>query len=137
MKFKQLCAELEVPENRGKHWLYCLRRADLIPERGRKLKNEFSEHEAEYFFKIRKLLAGGCESVPEAIRIMRENPTPEEALDAYRRGQIEQAALAKKIKELRAELALYRQNNWWGRIKRRLAGIFKRIGGERGDKPIF
>jgi hypothetical protein len=132
MKFKELCITLDEKETRVKHWLYCLRRAGLIPERERKLKNEFTDEETDYFVKIQQFLADGCESVPEAIRLMQATPSPEEALDAYRRSQKQIEQLQKKVSKQRQEIALLKDSSWWGKVKYFINNIFKRkVGDER------
>ena len=89
----------------------------IAPKQGLGNKMIFSEDDCKQFEKIKEFLAGGATSVPEAIRLMKGNLRPQEALDLYEKAQEKfQVAqtqimiLNKKVVELR------RSGSWFNRI---------------------
>lgn len=133
MTFKELCTTLNEKETRVKHWLYCLRRAGLVAERERKLKNQFTEEEVDYFRKIHQFLEDGCESVPEAIRLMKENTTPKEALEAHKRSQQHIEQLQSKVSAQRKKLAVIQKESWWNKVTQWFSNFLKRGDRDRGN----
>jgi len=119
MKFHELISELDETENRVRHWLAFLRKAELVNERGRRLKNEFTDEEVACFRKIKTYLAEGVETVPEAIRLIKDSITPSDALERaiMLNRQVDQ--LQKKVIALRKPSIWEKMTQWFGSLFRK------------------
>lgn len=118
--FKDICDELGIDENKGIYWKSLLKKVDLIhPKKGLSNKDIYSEDDLETFRKLQAFMEDGATSATEAVRLLQDNVTPEEALRRYRTSQRELEVTRKKLLALRKPF-WERVKGWLGRTASRL-----------------
>ena len=108
--FKDICHELGVDENKGIYWKSLLKKADLIhPKKGLGNKDIYSEDDLKTFKQLQEYMEDGATSATEAVRLLKDNVSPEEALRRYRTSQRELEVTRNKLLALRQP--------FWERVK--------------------
>lgn len=118
--FKDICNELRIDENKGIYWKSLLKKADLIhPKKGLGNKDIYSEDDLETFRKLQEYMEDGATSATEAVRLLKDNVSPEEALRRYRTSQRELEVTQKKLLALRKPF-WERMKGWLGNAASKL-----------------
>lgn len=99
-KVKDLCRELNEPEQRIRYWLVEMEKAELITPQRRSTSKLYSADDLE---KLRQLQAQVREGLtaPEVTRLMLERATPSEWKRAAVRASRQIAILQKKLLQIR------------------------------------
>jgi len=109
MHVKDVAQSLGVNEQRVHYLHRLLLKEDLIePKRGLGNKWIFSEEDFKQFQRLQDLLNNGANTTGEAIRIMKNNVTPAEAIERYQQSQRQIEVLQQKVIQLR--------RGWWYRL---------------------
>jgi predicted transcriptional regulator len=101
MDFRQLCEELGEDRQRVRYWAQLLVKEGLIKPPKRGIRQIFSQPEVETFRQIKQYLAEGADSTVEAIRLMKNNINPSDAIKRYEQAQRHIELLQKKVLQLR------------------------------------
>lgn len=119
--FKDICHELGVDENKGIYWKSLLKKADLIhPQKGLGNKDIYSEEDLNTFRKLQAYMEDGATSATEAVRLLQQNVSPEEALRRYQTAQRDLEVTRKKLLALRKPF-WERVRGWMGSAVSKLA----------------
>jgi len=117
MKFSELQKKLkEKDTEQVRYWDKLLKQHELISPTKIGNRHEYSSEDLEAFEQLRDFLAEGADSATAAIRLMKDDLTPAEALERYKKSQREINVLQKKVLDLR-------RPPWWEQI----GGFFKKF----------
>jgi DNA-binding transcriptional MerR regulator len=104
MEFRDLCKQFNVEEPKIRYWDKMLKKHELISPKDTGTGHDYSEKDLKQFRTLESFLNNGAKTVTEAIRLMKNNISPEEAYRQYQQAQSQIAVLQKKVLQLRRPL---------------------------------
>lgn len=121
LDYAELVKHLREKETKVRYWRTQLIEAELIePRKGHRNKWLFSPADVSAFDSLKEMLADEDMTVTSAIRLIKDDLTPEEALQRYRKATREVEVLQKKVLDLRRDPWWLSLANWfksnWNRI---------------------
>lgn len=124
--FRDICDELRIDENKGIYWKSLLKKAELIhPKKGLGNKDIYSEEDLDTFRSLQEYMEDGATSATEAVRLLQQNVSPEEALRRYQTAQRDLEVTRKKLLALRKP--------FWERVRDWMGGAVSRLAFWRRD----
>ena len=113
MDFKQLCAELRENTNKVRYWDLVLKKHELIYPQKALNKDIYSTEDVAKFKTLQEYLKDRATTATEAVNLMKNNVTPNEALQQFQRAQRQIEVLQQKVVALRKPFWT-RLKDWFG-----------------------
>lgn len=121
LSYKELVEILGEPETKVRYWKDVLSKVQLIePVKGFGGRLEYSQSDLDRFETLCDYMKDGANTVTEAIRLMKGNITPKDAIELYEKAQqkfemaqTQIAVLNKKVVELRHSNWLFKLVDWF------------------------
>ena len=106
MQLKEVSKAIGVSESKVRNWWQYLKKNQLIsPKQGLGNRLDFDDNDINIFEQIKNNLDDGARSVPEAIRLIKRDLTPSEAIQKFEVAQQEVHNLQKKLLQIRKGFA--------------------------------
>lgn len=116
MNFRELSKHFDVEYEKLRYWDKVLKKHGLIAPKDTGIGHDYSETDLEQFKTLEMYLKNGAKTVTEALRLMKGDMTPGEAMEKYRHAQRQIEVLHKKVLQLRKPI--------WKRLIDWLKSIF-------------
>ncbi|MBI1729347.1 hypothetical protein HYR53_01835 [Candidatus Acetothermia bacterium] len=109
MNFKGLCTQLGEDTEKVRYWSRLLKQAELIDPKNKGTRYEFSDGDLNQFRKLKEYLSDGAQTATEALRLMKKNLSPAEAIERLE-------VVNRQLEQTQKKLLQLREDPWYLKV---------------------